>query len=316
MPSEEAPLTEPSPPVVSVIVVTHRSAGTIGSCLESVGQFLERIPWEVVILDNASPDRTLSVIPSDPRVAVLASRVNSGFASACNRAASRASGKNLLFLNPDARLLNFPGELLAAFDQDPSLGAIGPWVEDPNRGSLSWRRRRYEAKLPTISGEILRWSEISRFLVHPWLDLVSRLTEPPARLRVGWLTGAALLIPASAFRKIGGFDERFFLYWEDVDLGVRLVRAGYRCEIRTSWKVFHDSGYARHHANPELFVEKNRSQRFLYEKIWGRVPPAIDRVRRAAEFAKGLFGEDARRRSARIVWEEKPDPASAGRPSR
>jgi len=299
-----------------VIVVTHGSAGTIGSCLESVGQFLEGIPWEVVIRDNASPDRTLSVIPSDPRITVLASPVNSGFASGCNEAASRASGRYLLFLNPDARLENFPEDLLRAFEQDASLGALGPWLEDPTRGSLSWRRRRYEAKLPTISGEILRWSEISRFLVHPWLDLAGRLTKSPARLRVGWLTGAALLIRTSVFREIGGFDERFFLYWEDVDLGLRIARAGYRSEIWRSWRVFHDSGYVRHHANPKLFVEKNRSQKLLYEKMWGRVPPAVERVRRLAETAKRFLGEDARRRSGRRVWEEKSGPASAGRSSR
>lgn len=299
-----------------MIIVTHRSAETIGSCLASVRRSLGGIGWEAVIQDNASQDRTLAAIPPDPRVTVLASPVNSGFGAACNRAATRASGKNFLFLNPDARLENFPRELLEAFGQDRSLGAIGPWIEDPNRGSPSWRRRRYEARLPTIAGEIMRWSEVSRFFVHPWLDFVGRLAPAPPRLQVGWLTGAALFLPAELFREIGGFDERFFLYWEDVDLGVRLSRAGYYCEIWSSWKVFHDSGYARHHADSELFIEKNRSQKLLYEKIWGRVPPAVDRVRHLAEFAKGFLGEDARRRGGRLEWEKKSPSAPAGRPSR
>ena len=299
-----------------MIIVTHRSADTIGSCLASVQRFLEGISWEAVIQDNASEDRTLAAILPDPRVTVLASPVNSGFGSGCNRAAARATGKNLLFLNPDACLENFPGELLEAFGQDRALGAIGPWIEDPTRGAPSWRRLRYEARLPTIAGEVLRWSEVSRFLVQPCLDLVGRLARAPQRFRVGWLTGAALLVPAAVFREIGGFDERFFLYWEDVDLGFRLAWAGYRCEIWRSWKVFHDSGYARHHMNPELFVEKNRSQKLLYEKTWGRVPPVVDRVRRLAEFAKRFLGEDARSRGGRLVWEEKSSPPPAGRPSR
>ena len=179
-------MTDHGSAAISVIIVTHRSAETIGSCLASVRRFLDGIAWEAVIEDNASEDGTLAAIPADPRVTVRVSPVNSGFASACNSAAARASGRNLLFLNPDARLQSFPGELLEAFGQDRSLGAIGPWIEDPNRGSPSWRRRRYEAKLPTIAGEVLRWSEVSRLLVHPVAG-----SRRPARARRPRVSGSA-----------------------------------------------------------------------------------------------------------------------------
>lgn len=194
---------------VGVVVVTWNSAATLEACLRSIP---EGVP--VVVVDNHSSDATLEVAAqARPDARLIPMDRNLGFGTACNVGARHLGEADVLLLNPDAVLepgtLEHLAERLAG---EATLGAVGPLITDPaDRLELSW------GSDPTLLSEWRRRQEHVR---------------PPARetLRpsaVDWVTGACCLVRRTAWEAIGGFDEGYFLYFEDLDLCRRLRERGY-----------------------------------------------------------------------------------------
>ncbi len=181
----------------SIIIVTYNSAADIGRCLS-------RLPvadTEVIIVDNASTDSTPEFLKA-VSARVILNETNSGFAAACNQGAAAASGDLLLFLNPDTALeANALSVLASAFTSDPSLGIAAPLILDH-----AGERETYSCgRFPTVS-RLLRRS----------------IAYEGSPTTVDWVSGAALAIPRALFESVGGFDEGFFMYYEDIDLCYRL----------------------------------------------------------------------------------------------
>lgn len=189
-----------------VIVVSWNSAATIEACLRSVPPGLP-----VVLVDNASSDDTLDRARSArPDVHVIALDENLGFGRASNLGARQFEGRDVLLLNPDAALLPGAFDLLVeTLAQEPTLGMVGPLITDEAGGlELSW------GDDPTLMTEWRRQREHN----HP--PALASLAPG----RVDWVTGACCLIRRAAWDACGGFDEGYFLYFEDLDL-CRRVRA-------------------------------------------------------------------------------------------
>jgi hypothetical protein len=175
----------------------------------------------VVLVDNASTDRSLELVRARyPQVRVLALDENVGFAVANNRGERLASHQRLLLLNPDAWL--DPGavqQLGSALDAAPRLAAVAPQLRDVDGGlQYTWF-----PELGVVGEAIQMWRNAHRSRwSHAGLESILRSLTGP-----GWLTAACLLVRRAAWREVGGFDEGFFLYFEDVDLCRRLTRAGW-----------------------------------------------------------------------------------------
>jgi len=195
------------------------------------------IELEVVLADNASGDGSLELVRRRfPSVTVVPLDENRGFAAANNRAADRASGQQLLLLNTDAWL---DEGALAALQQrlgaDPKLGLVAPRLLSPDgRPQLGWSPDR------SIVGEMLqritnRW-EGARWFHAVLLPMLRWMLGP------GWYTGACLLVRTEAFTQVGGFDEGYFLHFEDADLCLRLRQAGWRLGHAADARVFHARG--------------------------------------------------------------------------
>jgi GT2 family glycosyltransferase len=203
----------------TVVVVTYNSERTLARCLESV---LDDPAIEVLVVDNGSTDCTLSLVRdrfSSARLLELDE--NRGFGAANNRAERVARGERLLLLNPDAWL--DPGALPlleATLDASPGLAAVAPQLRYPDgRLQCTWY-----PETGVLGEAIQRWRNLlSGRWAHGWLEPAARLIVGP-----GWLTAACLLLRREAFRQAGGFDEDFFLYFEDVDLCRRLSQLGWR----------------------------------------------------------------------------------------
>ena len=242
-------MNAPDGPLVSVLVVNHNAGPHLDRCLQRLRTVAEqwrtkRVGLEVILVDNASTDGSLEAIRElvgrDPGPEawprLIASERNLGFGAACNLAARESAGRYLLLLNPDAWIDSASLHRLAsALDADSGLGVAAPVLHYPDGSpQFVW------APAAGILGEAIQKVR-NRFEGASWNHrLVPRLLRP--FLGSGWFTAACLLVRRSAFEEVDGFDEGFFLYFEDADLGLRLARAGWRQRQVEGARAWHARG--------------------------------------------------------------------------
>ena len=230
-------LVKDRPGVTSVILVNYRGADDTITCL----QHLLEMDWpadrlELIVVDNDSGDGSSERIRAAvPQAVVVDSGSNTGFAGGCNLGVAHATGEYIAFLNNDAR--PHPRWVAAAVETlagDPTIGAIASKVLDWDGklidyvdGSLTWYGMGYKREVGRVD---------------------SAEFDTPRDVLFG--TGAAMVMSASVFREVGGFDERFFMFYEDVDLGWRLNLLGWRVRYEPRSIAYH-----RHHVTMKKFGE-------------------------------------------------------------
>jgi N-acetylglucosaminyl-diphospho-decaprenol L-rhamnosyltransferase len=227
---------------LAIVIVTHDSATHIGETLRAVDRQV-RDDDELIVVDNASSDDTCAVArDAVSRVRLLEQRVNLGFAGGCNIGVAAASAPLLLLLNPDAQPA--PGCLDAlrrTADEQPDWGAWQPLVTMDGGRAIN-----------TSGG-------VTHFLGLGWAgrcgDPVDTAPDRPAE--VDFASGAALCVRREAWERVGAFDERYFMYGEDLDLGLRLWLSGYGVGIVPSARVRHDYAFAKG-GRKWFLLERNR----------------------------------------------------------
>ena len=226
---------------VSIVIVNFRAYGELHACLESLGARTGS-GAEIVVVDQA-PERTEvdRLRERFPRVTLVESPENRGFASGVNLGARRSESDHLLILNPDCEIAADGVARLAAWlDAHPEAGAVGPRVRDRD-GAVQASARRFPDITTAFAG---RSSWLTRaFPGNP----LSRLNLPvPAEMtqatEVDWVSGACVLVRRRAFDEIGGMDPGFFLYWEDADLGRQLKDAGWATYYHPDVEAIHKAG--------------------------------------------------------------------------
>lgn len=201
---------------LSVIIVNYNSGALTQACLESLMQHGLPPASEIIVIDNASRDDSVAWLRSDwPKIKLIANPRNVGLAAAVNQGIAEAAGEYLLMLNPD--IIAFPkavSALINFMDTHPRVGVAGGKLLSPN-GKLQHSAFRFYRPATilyrrTWLGSTSRGqAEISRFLMRDFDHATVRPVE--------WLMGSCYILRAAAVREVGGMDERFFLYFEDVD---------------------------------------------------------------------------------------------------
>jgi GT2 family glycosyltransferase len=237
--------------MISAVVVTHDSATCVAGCLASVQAALPRA--EIVVVDNRSSDETLGIVRATaPQARVIANAENLGFGRACNTGAKAARGSHVLFLNPDVVVTAIQRDRLRDLLAEQPFGLVAPALEDETdrrRTERSWRGEYLAMTFGTVrprewrgrSGHYLRGFGGRAILPsrEPRLERRARHSRPSQRT---WVSGALLLVSRDEFLNLGGFDPRFFLYYEDLDLSRRYRNAN--LPIRTTEVLWgrHDVG--------------------------------------------------------------------------
>lgn len=229
--------------------------------LASLSMATER-PVTVLLADNGSTDGTpQAAVERYPNARLIDMGANLGYGTAVNRAVAQLDDDDwMIVANPDVQW--GPGSidaLLSAAVRWPRAGALGPLVRDPD-GSVYPSARHLPSLVRGSMHAVLGpfWKR------NPWTTAYRQERFEPTERPVGWLSGSCLLVRRSAFSQIGGFDERYFMYMEDVDLGDRLGKAGWLSVYVPSAEVLHHKGHstgrdpanylAAHHKSTYLFL--------------------------------------------------------------
>ncbi|MGY1794148.1 glycosyltransferase family 2 protein [Geodermatophilus sp. SYSU D00525] len=223
-----------------VVAVTYSPGEALEGFVTSLAEATDR-PVEVVLADNGSTDGVPERVAAEhPCVRLLRTGGNVGYGAAVNAGLAGAPGRYALVANPDVRFE--PGsvdELLAVAARWPRAATVGPAIRTPE-GEL-YPSARELPRLSTGAGHaLLGWA----WPGNPWTARYRREREAPRERTAGWLSGSCFLVDLEAFRAVGGFDPGYFMYFEDVDLGERLGRAGWLHVYAPSAVVVHEGGHA------------------------------------------------------------------------
>ena len=272
-----------SAPRVSIVVVAYESREHVLACLAAVAREVS-VPHEVIVVDNASSDGGADAVRARfPAARVIANAENAGFSRANNQGIAAARGAHVLVLNGDAEV--GPGSvdtLAAILDARSDIGVVGPRTRFPDG--------RIQVSFGPPPGPVAEWRQ--RRLV-----LGVRRGDPAALARAealagrehepGWVSGSCFLARKSALDAVGGFDEGFFLYQEDVDLCLRVRAAGWRIVYTPRAEVVHQLGASMARAAARAALEYHRSRLRLYAKHAG---PATRVLLRGSLLARAGLG--------------------------
>jgi GT2 family glycosyltransferase len=280
-------------PDITAVIVNFNAGAELEVCLQSIEVAMHGRSWETIVVDNASTDGSDAIVAQfTPQARLLRNPANIGFGRAVNQGLAIARAPLVLVINPDCQLGAGALEPLeAALAVHPSCAIVGPKILDPD-GAVQGSARGDPDMLTGIFG---RTSALQRRL--PGLGVSKRNVvnveyEPGTRNRepgtvdapsVDWVSGACMLARTDMLRSVGGFDERYFLYWEDADLCRRLRDRGHdiryvpdavaihrvgqssRTAPAASIRAFHESAYLYYatHVAPGLLSPRRLLARAL-----------------------------------------------------
>ena len=229
-------------PTLDIVIVNWNTGSALGGCVASIPEAGRGIRLErVVVIDNASSDESLALAEKEPAVTeTLRNETNRGFGAACNQGARGSRADYLLFLNPDTRLE--PGSLatVLAFMDAPAQAQTGicgiRLVDEHGRPST------VGARLPSVRGFVGDATGLSRVLPSMFPSHLVSAADRAATGEVEQVIGAFFLVRRALFEALGGFDERFFMYFEEVDFSLRARRRGWRSMYLATVTAFHHGG--------------------------------------------------------------------------
>jgi GT2 family glycosyltransferase len=277
------------------VTVTHNSERVLGALLDSVERHLPGVG--MVVVDNASTDGSLKLAQSRPWVSVVALAENVGFGRACNLGLERVVTPVTALLNPDVELLddslrNLVNETLRS-DRPPRL--LAPLVLSGD-GTRQDTAHPAPGSVADLTGALVPPSLIpgaAGVALAPW-----RARRPR---RVGWAVGCALVAGTSAMRELGPFDGSFFMYGEDMELGLRARRRGIETWIWPSARLVHHSAHAtRDTFGGEPFELLARARHDAVARAYGRRRAVVDDLAQVVTFCTRIvFKRAAGRPTAR-----------------
>jgi N-acetylglucosaminyl-diphospho-decaprenol L-rhamnosyltransferase len=226
---------------LSIIFVNWNSVNYLRECLASIYEHTQSIAFEIIVVDNASPEGGVDALKKQfPDIVLIKSAENLGFAGANNVGFRKSTGKFVLFLNPDTKLLNPAINIvLRSFESLPNAGIVGCKLLNAD---LSVQTSSI-MKFPGILNQVLQ-SEVLRLRwpSFPLWDIGPLFSSDPKPAKVEVITGACMMMRREVFEIVGMFSEEYFMYAEDVALCWKLTRAGFSNYYVEEGNVVHYGG--------------------------------------------------------------------------
>lgn len=297
-------------PDLSIIILNWNVRDLLRACLDSL-KSSAALAIEIVVVDAASSDGSAEMVAREfPPVKLIASADNLGYSRGNNIGMAASHGRYLLILNPDTAVAGDALDALVAYaDAHPEVGIVGPRLLNAD-GSPQASRRRY----PTLATAFFESTWLQPFAPRRVLDryYARDVPDEAAALAADWLTGACLLVRRGVYEQIGGFDEEFFMYSEELDYCRRARAAGWQIMYLPEARVYHYEGGSSEQAMPERHIRFQRSKIRYFRKYHGRLAGGVLRLfllasylqQLALEAAKGFVGHkrDLRRQRVSAYW--------------
>ena len=251
---------------LSIIIVNYHHSHILGDCLESVYRTIEKIQFEIILVDNSSTDGGLeSILKNYPVIRFIKNSENAGFARANNQGAKIASGDFLLFINPDTIVIEDAIEsMLDYIRSDSSIGILGPKVLNSDQ-TVQYSCRKF----PTIwSGLFNRYSLTTKLFPNNRYsrDYLMLDYDHNSIRSVDWVSGCCMMMSKSTFKKANGFDENYFLFTEDVDLCQVIKKKGLRVIYFPDVKIFHKISSSNARSTPQMIIKRHQGMIYYNQK--------------------------------------------------
>lgn len=214
--------------MVSIIVLSYNKSTLTLQCLQSLFKNIDEKEIEVIVVDNASTDDSVTLIKKEfPKVKLIENTKNSGFAGGCNLGAKQARGEYLVFLNNDAEVTDNPlPQMIGVFKTNEHVGIVGGILENHN-GTL---QRSF--------GNFYSLSAVFRLLFQGESGELTKFTAKTVT-QTDWVSGGFMMVKREVYEKVKGFDEAYFMYVEDMDLCYKVKKAGFSVYVQPESRVKH-----------------------------------------------------------------------------
>ncbi len=243
---------------LSIIIVNFNSGNYLSGTISSIYKNRPKISFEIIVVDNNSNDDSLANAKKDHReIIIIELSENFGFAKANNIGVKKSKGKYILVLNNDTEILNGSiDSLISLLDSDSKYGIVAPLILfGDNTPQLSFGRD------PEIISEF-----ITKYFSKIFFKIQVKFLQDKFAKNVDWISGACFLIRRELYNSLGGFDEKFFLYYEDCDFGRRVRDAGYLNRISSDSRIIHHLGKSRRPPYYELLLAVKKGHLYYYRK--------------------------------------------------
>lgn len=292
-------------PILSVILLSWNVRELLRACLRSLPLHDPQI--EIIVVDAASADDTVKMMRAEfPDITLITSDENLGYSRGNNLGLQRAIGRYLLLLNPDTEIV---GEaltaMLAYMDAHPQVGVLGPGMVYAD-GTPQPTRRRFPTPLTAFFESTWLQPFAPRSLLRHFYAQDLPADEAVA---VDWVVGAALLVRRAAYEQVGGLDEAFFMYSEELDWCRRMQTAGWKVVHFPAARIIHHEGRSSAQVPAATHIRFNASKVRYFRKYHGAFVAEVLRLFLLAGFAmqlglewvKGLLGHKRELRAARVA---------------
>jgi GT2 family glycosyltransferase len=309
---------------LSIVIVSWNVRDLLAACLHSIatgpvglvspgkGHTGERLGVEVIVVDSGSEDGTAAMLSEEyPWVQVIETGENVGFTKGNNIGTAAAQGRCILLLNPDTEVVGdaLP-RMVAYLDQHPRVGVVGPQLLESDRMTVQSSRRRF----PTLVTAIFESTWLQPIAPHAVLERYYVLDKPDNEtLEVDWVTGAALMTRRVVLKQVGGLDENFFMYSEELDWCRRAKEQSWKVVYLPAAQVVHHGGKSSEQVITQRHIHFQASRIRYFRKHHGWLSAFVLRLFLLANYTtqlllealKGLLGHkrELRRERVRAYWQ-------------
>jgi GT2 family glycosyltransferase len=265
---------------LTIIIINYNTKELLKKCLAVLD--IKNIPedYSIIVIDNNSPDGSADMMQKIPgRLEVVCLNENKGFPYAANIGIKKSLSEFYLILNSDTEVTQIQlAEMLKFISENQEIGAMTPFqYNSKNEPQLAW------GCFPTFT------SEIGRKLLQDALDdgkkwvhrKLRKLKEP---FFVHWVAGSTMLLRDAALQKAGLFDERFFIFFEDIDLCTRIRKSGWKIAVCPEIKAIHHRGESAKTDSTNASLHYRRSQLYFWKKHHGRLSFILMRIYLLSKF--------------------------------